>query len=124
MWVVDQSPSEMSLRLLAAPRHKELAPIQHGGWSGRTKQRVEFCTSVVRRATGICQELIGNQDWRMVFSKDGRSDIRLGLLDSSTMKAFFNAVETLLGNFRKFARREEKKELNLVVVFDETARIL
>src|SRR5437762_3369129 len=124
MWVEEQNPKEMSLGQLAAARHKEMAPIQHGGWSARTKERVEFCTSVVRRATRICQELIGNQDWRVVFNKDGRSDIRLGLLDSSTMKAFFNAVETLLGNLRKFARREEKKELNLVVVFDETARIL
>ncbi|KAI9764367.1 MAG: hypothetical protein M1840_008505 [Geoglossum simile] len=123
-WVKEQNPKEMSLGQLAAARHKEMAPVQHGNWSARTRERIEFCTLVVKRATGIHQELIGNKDWKVVFNKDGRSDIRRSLLDSSTIMALFNAVETLLNNLRKFARRGERKELHLVVVFDEAASLL
>src|SRR5436309_2357631 len=113
----------MSLGMLAESRHKMMAPVRSGVWDDRSEERVSYCNSVVSKAAGYTRELVSNQNWRRVFDKDGKSDVRKGLLKSGCLGDLTHALKHLIQNLREFAQMEEKREPSLVVVFDEAANL-
>jgi hypothetical protein len=111
----------MSLKLLAAARHDEMAP--HGSY--RSQERIEFCNLVAEDAKTIAFDLIGKKHWGGIFDDEGDSQVRRQLLHAflKDFKGNPTAARILICNLQKF-QREDKNDPLLVVAFDEVSNLL
>jgi hypothetical protein len=117
----------MSLKKLAATRHKMMAPYKHNSknstnWQLRSRNRADFCRSVVSRAEKIVNSLIQNRDWRHTFHDDRDSQVRFALELNHSLDGLLGEAQRLKENLERF--RHGDNEPLLVMVFDEASSLL
>ena len=124
----------MSLKELAAKRHKEMAPLVQNSkdgaiWHQRSDLRAKFYTSVAKRAKEIATTLSHNKYWRLIFNDIGESRIRQTLQGSrgipvpDVMREFQKVVLRLLSRLSRF-QHNDKHDTLLVFVLDEASSLL
>jgi len=84
----------------------------------RSKDRLDFCQSVVSRAKEIVDALIQNPHWRRVFQNDRDSIHESGY----ALKGLLTEAKNLINNLEKF--RHNDYDPLFVMVFDEASSLL
>jgi hypothetical protein len=100
--------SKISLKELAAIRHKMMAPYKHDSgdvtnWHCRSKGRIDFCQSVVSRAEQIVDSLIRTQDWRHIFYDDRDSRVRFALQSNESLNSLLREAKKLTKTLKGFS---------------------
>src|SRR3954453_16536969 len=117
----------MGLKELAAIRHEKMAPRKPdcgdmANWHHRSKDRTDFCHSVVSRAEEIVSSLIRTRGWRHAFHDDRDSHVRFALERNKSLNDLLGEAKKLTENLKKFQHNDG--EPLLVMVFDEASSLL